>query len=102
MGGAQLPAVNGLLELQTWHDYAATIGVLAGGTRYAILVVRISDGRLWTIKPRPGANVVRLLAVSYTDVVVGENDDVPGVPAYQMQRLTRYQLSRLDDLASAW
>ena len=44
---------------------------------------------------------MRLLAVSPTEIVTGENDDT-GDPAlsWQMQRLTRYELAHLDDLAA--
>jgi hypothetical protein len=103
MGGTPIPAVNGLLELQTWNDHAAALGVLAGSTNFVLFVVRLSDGHLWTIKQRPGAVFMRVLALSPTEIVVGENDNNsdPAL-ASQVQHLTRYQLARLDDLAAAW
>jgi hypothetical protein len=102
MGGTPIPAVNGLLELQTWNDYAAALGVLAGGTNFVLFVVRLSDGHMWTINQRPGAVFMRVLALSPTEIVVGENDNSDPALASQVQHLTRYQLTRLDDLAAAW
>jgi hypothetical protein len=103
MGGTPLPAAHGLLELQTWGDYAVATGVPAGGTRPVLYVVRLSDGRSWTIDHRPGAVFKRLLAVTATEIVVAENDDVVDPTLdWQMQHITRYDLARLDDLAAAW
>lgn len=101
MGGTALPAEHGLLELQTWGDYAVATGIARGGTRLVMFVVRLSDGRLWTLNPRPGAVFMRLLAVSPTEIVVGENNDT-GDPALasQVQLITRYELAQLDTLAA--
>jgi hypothetical protein len=39
--------------------------------------------------------------VTPTLILFGEND-ASGVPGYQMQRLTRFEIARLDELAAAW
>lgn len=103
MGGVTLAGVHGFQEIQTWGDYAVTMGYPDGAAHASLFVIRFSDGRLRTIRPRPGSVFVRLLAVSQAEIVTGENDDT-GDPSlsWQMQHLTRYQLARLDDLAAAW
>ncbi len=102
-GGTPLVSVAGTVEVQTWGDYAAVMSADPIKRRLVATVVRLSDGKQWTINPRPGASFVRLLAVSPREVVVAENDD-SGDPAlvWQMQYLTRYDLARLDELAAAW
>jgi hypothetical protein len=100
MGGTPIPAAHGLQELQTWGDYAAVLGTDQAGRR-VLFVVRMSDGRLWTIAARPGTFYLRLLAVTPTLILLGENDG-SGVAGYQMQRLTRFEVARLDDLEAAW
>ena len=100
MGGTAIPAPNGLQELQTWGDHAAVLGNDQAGRR-VVFVVRMSDGRLWTIATRAGSYYARLLAVTPSLILLGENDG-PAVPGYQMQRLTRFDLARLDELAAAW
>jgi hypothetical protein len=104
LGGTPLPsATHGLMELQTWGDYAATWGVPEGADFAVLIVVRMSDQRVWTIRKRPGARLKRLLAVTPAEILVGENDDT-GDPAleWHMQHLTRYELAHLDALAAAW
>ena len=66
-------------------------------------MVRLSDGKRWTIGPRPGAYYREVLAVSPQIILVGEIDD-SGDPklGWQIQRLTRFDLSQLDQLAAAW
>jgi hypothetical protein len=102
MGGTALPAIAGLLSLQTWGDYAALTGTNSAQKR-VMFVVRLSDGKLWTIAARPGSFYMNVLAVSPTEILFGEIDD-SGNPALgqQIQRLVRYDLAHLDNLSSAW
>jgi hypothetical protein len=102
MGSAPLTQVGGSIELQTWGDYAAVLSADQTKKRLVATVVRRSDGRVWTLAPRSGAVFMRLLAVSPTEIIFGENDD-SGDPALasQMQYLTRYELAQLDSLATA-
>jgi hypothetical protein len=46
---------------------------------------------------------VQLLALTPAEILFGEIDD-SGDPslAWQLQRITRYDLTHLDDLAAAW
>jgi hypothetical protein len=101
-GATSLPVISGLLSLQTWGDYAAVTGDTQD-RRTVLFVVRLSDGRLWTIGPRPGSLYMNVLAVSPTEILFAEIDDVNN-PALgqQIQRLVRYDLAHLDDLSTAW
>jgi hypothetical protein len=96
--GISLAGTHGFTELQTWGDYAATIGEADGDANSTLFVVRLSDGHTWSVHSRPGSVFVRLLAVSQKEIVVGEDTEV----RYQMHNVTRYQLARLDELAAAW
>jgi hypothetical protein len=102
MGGSPLPAISGLLTLQTWGDYAAMTGDTSD-TKQVMFVVRLSDGKLWTIAARPGTFYSNVLAVSPTEILFGEIDDVNN-PALgqEIQRFVRYDLAHLDDLSTAW
>jgi hypothetical protein len=102
MGGVALAGTHGFKEIQTWGDYAVTTGYPDGAQHASLFVVRFSDRRAWVVPARAGADIVRLLAISPTEIVTGENADT-GDPAlsWQMQYLTRYDLTRLDDLAAA-
>jgi hypothetical protein len=102
LGGTGLPAIAGLLSLQTWGDYAAMTGTTADSKR-VMFVVRLSDGKLWTIVARPGSFYSIVLAVSPTEIVFGEIDDANNpVLGQQIQRFVRYDLAHLDDLSAAW
>jgi hypothetical protein len=99
LGGTALPAISGLLQLQTWGDHAAVIGTDSALNR-VIFVVRLSDGRLWTLRPRAGVLHHRLLAVSSKEILVGESDlGNPSIGGWQILRLARYELALLDELA---
>jgi len=102
MGGVSLPTIGGVSSLQTWGDYAVAMGADANKKR-VLFVTRVSDGHLWTIRARLGAFYQKVLAVTPTTILFGEIDD-SGDPALgqQIQRLVRYDLTRLDDLAAAW
>jgi hypothetical protein len=102
MGGTALPAIGGLLSLQTWGDYAALTGSTSD-KRQVMFVVRLSDGKLWTIAARPGTFYRNVLAVSPTEILFGEIDN-SGDPVLgqRIQRLVRYDLAHLDNLSSAW
>jgi len=102
MGGTSLPVIAGLLSLQTWGDYAAVTGTNAASKR-VLFVVRLSDGKLWTIAPRSGSLYGSVLAVSPTEILFGEIDDSNNpVLGQQIQRFVRYDLTHLDDLSAAW
>jgi hypothetical protein len=102
MGGTTLTEVGGVVEIQTLGDYAAILSTDQTKKRLAVSVVRYSDGRTWIMRPRSGVVFVRLLAVSPTEIVTGENDDTGDAAlSWQMQHLTRYELAHLDELAAA-
>jgi hypothetical protein len=101
-GSVSLPATSGLNSVAVFGDFAAATGN-DDRTRQVVFVVRLSDGKRWTIGPRPGAYYREVLAVSPQIILVGEIDD-SGDPklGWQIQRLTRFDLSELDQLATAW
>jgi hypothetical protein len=101
-GSVSLPATSGLASLQVFGDFAAATGN-DDRIRQVVFVVRLSDGKRWTIGPRAGATYREVLVVSSQVILVGEVDD-SGDPklGWQIQRLTRFDLSQLDQLAAAW
>jgi hypothetical protein len=101
-GSVSLPATSGLNSIAVFGDFAAATGN-DDRPRQVVFVVRMSDGKRWTIGPRPGVYYREVLAVSPQFILVGEIDD-SGDPklAWQVQRLTRFDLSQLDQLAAAW
>lgn len=100
-GGTTLPAIAGFASMQTWGDYAALLGTLPGATTRTMFVVRLSDERLWTIAAPTGSIYVNVLALTVNEILFAANDN-SGDPslAWQIQRLARYELARLDDLAA--
>jgi len=69
-GSTSLPAISGLMSMQTWGDFAAVLGT-DPLMKLDLFVVRLSDGHLWTIHPRPGTTYMRLLAVTTTEILFG-------------------------------
>lgn len=104
--GPDIPADNGLTEIETGGDYAATFGGTTsadGGVDNRIFVVQLSTGKLWTLHEPPGKQVLRVLAVSDQQILLGAVD-WPGTP-YSMQEIQyilRIDPAKLDELEAAW
>lgn len=103
VAGPALPATRGLLDLRSGGDYAATLGCndITDRSACELLVVQRSTKRLWRIRPREKKEYAKIVAVTATEVLVGEVD-WPVVPAArgQIGTLLRLDVAKLDVLAA--
>ena len=101
-GDIQLPFNGGLHEVRTGGDFVAThASIDADGSApdHGIRIVKLSTGKMWTIRPRPGkAFVSDVMAISDTDLVVAE----AGATGYDgvLRDILRYRLDQLDQIAT--
>lgn len=104
--GPAIPADNGLTEIETGGDYAATFGAATasdGGVDERIFVIQLSTSKLWALHEPPGRKVLRVLAVSDQQILLGAVD-WPGPPYFlqQIQYILRVDPAKLDELEAAW
>lgn len=95
--GPAMPAAAGLTDLVVGPDYAASIGYDETGKNSTLIVVRLSTKQVWRIPPRTGNEVVSILAISSSEILVGEK--TAGTASDVVHRLVRLRLSNIDDLA---
>jgi len=100
--GPTLATLGGANWLQTWGDYAAVFASNADGSNVVIFVVRLPDQHLWTINSRPGMRYGKVVVVTPTEILVTEVDAGNVALGPYIQRLLRFDLAHLDDLAKAW
>jgi hypothetical protein len=89
---------DGGTDMQVGGDWAAAIG--SDGTTIHVYVWHITTGEIWVLPNRPGFQWKRILAVSPTEIVLGES--IAGPNTRIMQNLVRIDLAVLPALAAAW
>ena len=86
------------LDLAVGGEWAGTVG--SDGTSIHFYVWHITTGETWVLPNRPGFQFKRILAVSPTEMVLGE--EIAGPDNGLMQNLVRVDLAALPMLVSAW
>jgi hypothetical protein len=98
--GPSLPfTIDGGTDMQVGGDWAATYG--SDGTTERVYVWHITTGETWVLPNRPGFHFRQILAVSPTEIVLGEaiaaKDD-----NNQLHNLVRIDLTAVPALVAAW
>ena len=97
--GPSLPFIaDAGMDMAVGGDWAATVG--SDGISIHFYVWHITTGETWELPNRPGFQFKRVLAVSPTEMVLGET--IAGPDTGLMENLVRVDLATLPMLVSAW
>jgi hypothetical protein len=100
--GASLGPGVASTDLHVRGDYAAFMSAATKGSPNDLVVVRLSDGKIWRLRTEPGAYLARVLAVTDNEIVaLHQFSQDAGFVEYG-QRITAYRTDALDSLAAAW
>lgn len=107
--GPTFSMADGVLELVSGGDYAATVGCRKEGTtdeswRCELYVIRMSTKQMWILPSRSGSTYEKIFAISDKEILLADMDwpyknaNYPTV----VQRFMRIELASLDALKAAW
>lgn len=102
--GPPVPVTGMLVDMQTTGDWAAADGYLGPGdssSEIRMFIWNIPTGQTFILPNRPGHQFARVLAITPTELVVGERAVSP-VFAPVLDHIVRIELAALPSLAEAW